>query len=57
MRYYVYYCNVPVAIYKNINACIKYIQREKLQEDYFHQLSIIDKKGDMYNPITGTKLK
>lgn len=56
-RFWVEYNGKYVADYKSVPACLKFIERKKLQDDFDNALRIVDNNGDMYNTISGTKIK
>jgi len=55
-RFWVDYNGKYVADYKSVKACLNFISRKGLQDDYDNSLSIVDNNGDMYNWINGNKL-
>lgn len=57
MYYFVWYNGAFIAQYKSVRACINFIDRKKLQNDYKNLLEIVDQNGDLYNVITGVKIK
>lgn len=57
MYYFVDYNAKFVAMYKSVRACLKYIERKGLRNDYDNVLRIFDKNGNEYNPTNGTIIK
>lgn len=57
MYYFVWYNGAFIAQYKSVRACINFIDRNNLQNDYWNLLEIVDQNGDLYNVITGVKIK
>lgn len=57
MYYFVWYNGAFIAQYKSVRACLNFIDRKKLQNDYKNLLEIVDQNGDLYNVITGIKIK
>ena len=55
-RFWVYYNGNYMAEYKSVRACLNFINRKKLQDDYHNTLRIVDNNGDMYNTNSGTKI-
>lgn len=55
-RFWVEYNGKYVADYKSVLACLKFINRKGLQDDFDNTLRIVDNNGDMYNTISGNKL-
>lgn len=55
-RFWVEYNCKFIASYKSVKACLNFINRKGLQDDYHNTLSIVDNNGDMYNTINGNKL-
>lgn len=57
MYYFVWYNGAFIAQYKSVRACLNLIDRKGLKNDYRNQLDIVDQNGDLYNVITGVKIK
>ena len=55
-RFWVWYNGNYMAGYKSVRACLNFINKKKLQDDYDNTLCIVDNNGDMYNTINGNKL-
>jgi hypothetical protein len=55
-RFWVWYNGKYMAGYKSVRACLNFIKRKKLQDDYDNTLRIVDNNGDMYNVTNGNKL-
>ena len=55
-RFFVEYNCKFIASYKSVKACLNYINRKGLQDDFDNALRIVDNNGDMYNTISGNKL-
>lgn len=55
-RFWVEYYGKYVADYKSVRACLNFIDRKGLQNDYDNTLQIVDSNGDVYNWINGNKL-
>lgn len=56
MYYYVEYNCKIIAMYKSVKACIKFIDRKGLADDYENSLHIFDQTGDEYDTIFGNKI-
>lgn len=56
MYYFVWYNGAFIAQYKSVRACLNFINRKKLQNDYKNCLDIVDQNGDLYNVITSNKI-
>lgn len=56
MRYYIDYNGKYITDYKSVLACLKFINRKSLQDDFDNTLRIVDNNGDFYHIITGIKL-
>ena len=54
--FYVEYNGNFVANYKSVKACLNFIERKKLQDDFDNTLRIVDNNGNMYNTINGNKI-
>ena len=54
-RFWVEYNGKYVADYKSVRACLNFINRKKLQDDFNNTLRIVDNNGDEYNVINGNK--
>ena len=54
--YFVDYNGKFIARYKSVKACLNFINRKGLTDDYNNSLSIVDDNGDMYDTITGLKI-
>lgn len=57
MYYFVDYNGKFIVCYKSVRACLNYIGRKRLQDDYQNTLRICDQKGNIYNLINGEKIK
>lgn len=57
MYYFVWYNGAFIAQYKSVRACLNFIDRKGLKNDYRNQLDVVDQNGDLYNVITGVKIK
>lgn len=57
MYYFVDYNGKFVVCYKSVRACLNYIGRKRLQDDYQNTLRICDQNGNIYNLINGEKIK
>ena len=55
-RFFVEYNCKFIAMYKSVHACLNFIDRKGLKDDYDNTLRIVDNNGDMYNKISGNKL-
>jgi len=53
MTYYVDYNSKFIASYRSIKACLSFIKRKGLKDNYENSLKIIDLNGDIYHPVTG----
>ena len=56
MTYYVDYNSKFIASYRSIKACLSFIKREGLRDNYENSLMIIDSNGDTYHPVTGMSI-
>ena len=56
MYYFVWYNGAFIAQYKSVRACLNFINRKRLQNDYKNCLDIVDQNGDLYNLITSNKI-
>lgn len=56
MYYFVWYNGAFIAQYKSVRACLNFIDRKSLKNDYWNLLEIVDQNGDLYNVITGAKI-
>ncbi len=45
------------AKYKTIKACVNYIQRNGLKNDDSHYLAIVSSDYDVYDPMTGKRVR
>ena len=54
--FFVEYNGKFVANYKSVKACLNFIERIKLQDDYDNTLRIVDNNGDYYHPLLGNKI-
>ena len=57
IKFWVWYNGNYMAEYKSVRACLYFFNRKKLQDDYDNALQIVDDNGDMYNTISGNKIK
>lgn len=57
MYYFVWYNGAFIAQYKSVRACLNFIDRKGLKNDYRNQLDVVDQNGDLYNVISGVKIK
>ena len=55
-RFFVEYNCEFIASYKSVRACLNFISRKGLKDDYYNMLRIFDNNGDMYHTITGNKI-
>lgn len=56
LTYWVEYNCKYIARYKSVQACLNFISRKNLKNDYLNSLTIVDENGDEYNTINGNKL-
>lgn len=54
--YFVYYNGKYIAEYKSVRACLNFINRKGLQDDYNNVLRIVNTDGDMYHTVLGTPI-
>lgn len=57
MYYFVWYNGAFIAQYKSVRACLNFIDRKGLKNDDRNQLDVVDQNGDLYNVISGVKIK
>jgi len=55
-RFWIWYNGKYMAGYKSVRACLNFINRKNLQDDYNNALQIVDNNGDCYNVINGNKI-
>lgn len=55
-RFWVEYNCKFIASYKSVKACLNFINRKGLQDNFFNALTIVDNNGNMYNTISGNKI-
>lgn len=52
-RFWVWYNGKYLAGYKSVRACVNFVNRKGLQNDYNNTLRIVDNNGDRYNEVSG----
>lgn len=55
-RFWVEYNGKYIADYKSVKACMNFINKKGLQDNFDNTLRIFDNNGDMYNVINGNKI-
>ena len=55
-RFFVDYNCKFIAMYKSVRACLNFINRKGLVDDYENCLRIVDNNGDMYNILNGDRI-
>lgn len=55
-RFFVDYNCKFIAMYKSVRACLNFINRKGLHDDFDNTLRIVDNNGDMYSTINGYKI-
>lgn len=51
--YWIWYNGKYIQRFKSLNACLNYVKRHELTDDYNNELCITDEIGNLYNPFTG----
>ena len=52
-KFWVWYNGKYMTGYKSVRACINFINRKGLRNDYNNTLRIVDNNGDRYNEVSG----
>lgn len=52
-HFWVEYNGAFIACYKSVRACLNFIARKDLRNDYDNIVRIFDNNGDMYHPVFG----
>lgn len=56
-HFWVEYNGVLLACYKSVRACLNFIARKDLHDDYDNTLRIMDNNGEMYDTVFGCMIQ